>query len=84
MYSSVTLAIAIGCAMAMAVIAWPSGAPESVCDSLNPSHGNNRAKTSNAPFALTQSSDVFQPGERVRGMIKTFTTSDENTYTLAD
>ncbi|RWS12380.1 putative defense protein 3-like protein [Dinothrombium tinctorium] len=50
---------------------WPSGAPESTCNTLLPSHGSNRPKpASSSPFTLTQSHDDFEPGERVRVIVK--------------
>lgn len=50
------------------VSSWPSGAPEGACESLAPSHGNNVAKDKrDVPFTVTQSSNTYQPGEKVKG-----------------
>lgn len=50
------------------VIAWPSGAPEKVCDTLTPRHGNNQPKSAElSPFVITQSHSTYQPGDRVKG-----------------
>jgi len=46
---------------------WPSGAPESTCETLLPSHGSNRPKPANtSPFVLSQSHQDYEAGDRVK------------------
>lgn len=50
------------------VLGWPSGAPEKVCDSMLPSHGQNQPRSAGvSPFVITQSHSTVQPGDRVKG-----------------
>ncbi|KAI1305267.1 putative ferric-chelate reductase 1 -like protein [Halotydeus destructor] len=64
MYSKV--AIFLLSASFASVQCWPSGAPEGACESMTPSHGNNRPKPPNgAPFVVSQSTGKYQPGDKV-------------------
>lgn len=57
--------------LAGVVFGWPSGAPDSVCDSLTPKHGQNQGKQTASPFIVSQSQSNFEPGDRIKG--KSFT-----------
>jgi len=50
---------------------WPSGAPESTCNTLLPSHGSNRPKpATSSPFVLAQSHQDFEAGDKVKVTLK--------------
>ncbi|RWS26245.1 putative defense protein 3-like protein [Leptotrombidium deliense] len=49
---------------------WPSGAPDSTCNSLLPSHGSNRPKPASAsPFTMTQMTIKAPQGISFKGLI---------------
>ncbi|CAG2173904.1 unnamed protein product [Oppiella nova] len=49
------------------VVSWPSGAPESVCNSLTPSHGESQARGADqSPYNLVQSHQDYNGGDRIK------------------
>ena len=65
MHSILVLCLSI--CLPVAVYCWPSGAPDSVCDTLTPRHGQNQAKSTASPFTVSQSQSSYEPGDRVKG-----------------
>ncbi|XP_068098200.1 putative ferric-chelate reductase 1 [Hyperolius riggenbachi] len=52
------------------VFGYPSGQISASCDTMLPSHGNNVAQTSTAPYVITASNNTFNPGDTITVTIK--------------